>query len=70
MLNKVKEIWQTVQQAIQLDGGTYVDIFAIVFIARLLAPLWGYKPLTLGEASVWGSTIGAFGYSNNRNKPS
>ena len=50
----------------KLEGGTWVDIFGVVFIARLLAVLWGLPPLTLAEAGIWGTTISAFAYSNSQ----
>lgn len=46
------------------DGGTWVDVFGLVFIIRLLAVLWHFPPLTMAEAGLWGVTIGSFAYSN------
>jgi len=48
----------------KLDGGDWVDLFGLVFIARLLAVLWGLPPLTLAEAGIWGTTIASFAASN------
>ena len=48
----------------KIDGGDWVDIFGIVFIIRLLAPLFHMPPLTYSEAGVWGTTIASFAYSN------
>jgi len=51
-----------------LDGGIWVDIFGLVFIIRLLAPLFHQPAMNLAEAGVWGATISAFSYSNT-NRP-
>jgi hypothetical protein len=52
-----------------LDGGSWVDLFGLVFILRLLAVLGHFPPLTYPEAGIWAATISAFAYSNP-NKPS
>lgn len=43
-----------------IKGNEWVDLFGVVFIARLLAVLWGFPALTLAEAGIWGTTIASF----------
>ncbi len=64
MFNKVKEIWNWIQDFMSLKGGLFVDAFAVVFLIRLLAPLKGYAALTAPEAAMWAATITAFAASN------
>jgi hypothetical protein len=47
-----------------LDGGSWVDLFGIVIILRLLAVFAHFPPLTLAEAGIWGTTIASFAASN------
>lgn len=47
-----------------LDGGSWVDLFGVVILARLLGPLFHLPPMTAAEAGTWASTIAAFAYSN------
>ena len=64
MLNKIKEYWLYLQSLAELNGGLYVDAFAIVILVRMWAVLHGYPALTPQEAGLWAVTIGAFAYSN------
>lgn len=63
-MNKIMAAWQWIQSFLSIDGGLFVDAFAIVFIVRLLAPLKGFPGLNASEAGMWASTIAAFAYSN------
>lgn len=54
----------------KIDGGTWVDIFAVVFIVRLLAPLFHLPAMNIAEAGIWGATITSFAYSNQGPKQS
>ena len=47
-----------------LDGGSWVDLFGLVFLIRLIASLFHCPPLTMAEAGIWGTTIAAFAASN------
>jgi len=47
-----------------LDGGTWVDLFGVVFLVRLLAVLFHFPPLTMAEAGIWGTTIASFSWYN------
>lgn len=62
--DEVKLVWKWLQDFLSLDGGLFVDAFAVVFLVRLLAPLRGFPPLTMAEAGMWGVTIASFAYSN------
>jgi hypothetical protein len=48
----------------KLKGKHWVNGFAVVFLARLLGPLWGMPPLTASEASMWAMTIGSYAFTN------
>ena len=67
-MDLVNKILAYAQSALSIDGGTWVDIFAVVFIIRLLAPLKGFAPMTNSEAGIWATTIMSFSY-NNTNRP-
>lgn len=47
-----------------LDGGSWVDLFGLVFLVRLLGPLFHLPAMNTAEAGVWGATIASFAYSN------
>jgi len=64
MINKLIAVGKVIQDIIQFKGGTYVDLFAIVFILRLLGPFKGYPAMNPSEAGMWAATIAAFAYSN------
>jgi hypothetical protein len=48
----------------KLDGGEWVDLFGIVMLIRLIAPLFHMPPMTFPEAGIWGTTIASFAASN------
>lgn len=48
----------------KIDGGQWVDLFGIVFLIRLLAPLFHLPAMNAPEAGIWGCTIASFAYSN------
>ncbi len=64
MFDKLMLWWKRVQQFASIDGGLYIDAFAIVMLLRLLGPLRGYPAMTPSEAGMWAATIGAFAVSN------
>jgi len=47
-----------------LDGGSWVDLFGIVFLIRLVAAMFRFPPLTNAEAGLWMVTISAFAATN------
>jgi len=53
----------------KLDGGTWVDMFGVVILIRLILPLFHFPPMTYAEAGIWGTTIASFAYSNTGNGP-
>ena len=59
-----KNVSSVVQDALSVNGGLYVDAFAIVTLLRLLAPLKGYPAMSLAEAGIWGTTIAAYAAGN------
>lgn len=71
MIDKIKQIAttfkdlsSTIQDALNVKGGLYVDCFAIVMLLRLLGPLKGYPAMTPAEAALWAATIASFAASN------
>lgn len=63
MLDRLLSLWFKLQK-FTLDGGTFVDLFAVVTVLRLCGPLFGRPPMNLAEAGVWSATIAAFAASN------
>lgn len=47
-----------------LDGGSWVDLFGVVFLIRLIASLFHCPPLTNAEAGLWMATIASFAATN------
>jgi len=70
MIDKLLSGWKVIQEFLSIDGGLYIDAFAIVFIVRLLAPLRGFPPVSNAEAGLWAATISAFAYSGKGPKQS
>jgi hypothetical protein len=62
-IQKGQELWNMAQDVVSVKGGLWVDLFAIVTLVRLLAPLKGFPAMTVQEAAIWGTTIAAFSYS-------
>lgn len=63
-ISQFKSIFSNLQDLISVPGGLYVDLFGLVMVARLLAVLKGFPPLSASEAAVWGSTVASLAYSN------
>lgn len=57
---QIQAAWNWAQEFVSVKGGLYVDMFAVIFLLRLLGPLFGWPALTFPEAGVWAATIGAF----------
>lgn len=64
MADKLMSAWKWAQEFLSVRGGLFVDLFALVFVVRLLAPLKGFPALNVAEAGMWAATISAFAYSN------
>lgn len=47
-----------------LDGGSWVDMFGVVVLIRLLAPLFHLPAMNAAEAGTWAATISSFAYYN------
>jgi hypothetical protein len=62
-MNRLLQIWQTIQEFLSVDGGLYVDLMCITIIVRLIAVLFHFPPLTGAEAGLWAATIGTYGAS-------
>lgn len=66
LFSTLKQVSSMVQDLISVNGGIYVDAFAIVMLVRLLGPLRGYPAMNAAEAGMWAATIAAFSYSNTQ----
>lgn len=62
--SQIKLSWQWLQDFLSLQGGLYIDAFAIVFLVRLIGPLKGLPAINPSEAAMWSATIAAFAASN------
>lgn len=47
-----------------LDGGSWVDMFGLVILIRLLAPLFYLPPMNAAEAGIWAATVASFAATN------
>jgi hypothetical protein len=47
-----------------LDGGSWVDLFGLAILARLIAPLFHFPPMNAAEAGTWAATIASFSFYN------
>ena len=57
MLEKIKAF---LQGTLDIKGGTFVDLFAVVFLVRLLGPLWHLPAINIAEATFWSATVESF----------
>lgn len=62
MLSKLKAF---LQGTLDVKGGTFVDVFALIFMVRLCGPLWHLPAINISEATFWSATIAAFAYGNS-----
>ena len=69
-LEQLKAKWKAIQELLSLDGGLYIDAFAVVMIVRLIAPMFHAPAMTYAEAGVWAATISSFAYSKGGPKQS
>lgn len=60
----LKSISSLVQDALSVNGGLWVDCFAVVMLLRLLGPFKGYPAMSTAEAGVWAATIASFAAGN------
>jgi hypothetical protein len=63
MRDKITFWWNWIQGLLSIDGGLYVDLLCLVITARMIAPLFGKRPMTMAEAGVWSATIATYGAS-------
>lgn len=67
---QLKAWWEYVQDLIALNGDTWMAAFTAAIITRVLLAGFGHAALTVSEAAVYSSAIGAFAYSNKGPKQS
>lgn len=64
-MDKLKEIWNKVQDLLDVRGDTIMCAMSSVFILRIALSAWSkYPPITASEAAFYASAIGSFAYSN------
>lgn len=66
MYDQIKMWWLRIQELLSVDGGLYIDAMCLVMIVRLVAPLFGYSPMTASEAGIWAATITTYGFSKGK----
>lgn len=65
MLERIKQLWQYVQDLMDVRGDAIMAVMSTVFIARVALAAWSkFPPLTASEAGFYGSAIASFAYSN------
>jgi hypothetical protein len=65
MGNKIKQLWEYLQDLADVRGDTIMCLMSVVFIARVAMSAWAKFPaLTPSEAAFYGSAIASFAYSN------
>jgi hypothetical protein len=65
MGEKVKQVWEYLQDLMDVSGDSIMAVMSTVFIIRVaLSAMSKFPPLTASEAAMYASAIGAFSYSN------
>lgn len=65
MGDKIKQIWVYIQDLLDVRGDAIMAVMSSVFIARVaLSALPKFPPITIAEATFYGSAITSFAYSN------
>jgi len=69
MLEKIKAIWQYIQDLMNVDGDAIMFVMTSVFIARVVLVVFGYHAITNSEAMMYSSAIATLGYSKTNGRP-
>lgn len=65
MLDKAKQLWDKIQDLLDVRGDVVMMAMSSVFILRIAMSAWSkYPPITASEAAFYASAIGSFAYSN------
>lgn len=64
MLTKIKDMWEYIQDLLDVKGDVIMMIMSGVFIARVAYSAFGHPGLNASEAAMYASAIGSFAYSN------
>lgn len=64
MNDLVKKLWEGWQKFFDLHGDTWLGMFTLLILIRIVLVLKGQKPLTVAESTAYSSAIAAFAYSN------
>lgn len=64
-MDKLKAIWDKIQDLLDVRGDVVMAAMSSVFIARVALSAWSRFPaITASEAAFYASAIGSFAYSN------
>lgn len=63
-MNKIKELWNYVQDLLDVRGDVIMLAMSSVFIMRVAMAAFGKPGLNASEAAMYASAIAAFSYSN------
>lgn len=65
MGGKIQQIWQYIQDLMDVSGDSIMALMSAVFIARVAMSAWSkFPPLTTSESAFYASAIASFAYSN------
>ncbi len=64
MFSKIKELWEKVQDLMDVRGDTIMMVMSSVFIARVIMAAFGKPGINANEAAFYASAIASFAYSN------
>jgi hypothetical protein len=61
---KIQAVINKIQELLDLHGDTWLGLFTLVVLMRIILVLSGYHALTTAEAATYSTAIAAFAYSN------
>ena len=63
-MDKLLAVWEKLQQFLDISGDAWLSLFTAAIIFRLVFAAFHHTPITIAEATAYGSAIGAFAASN------
>ncbi len=64
MQEKVKQVWEYVQDLLDVRGDVVMLGMSCAFVFRVVYAAFGHVPLNMSEAAIYSAAISAFAYSN------
>lgn len=64
MADKLKALWQYIQDLMDVSGDSIMMVLTSAFIFRVVYAAFGHAALNPSEAAMYASAIGSFAYSN------